>query len=370
MIKDIPGRISYEERTAGRPHWPHPVTMSNDSHPSTDPLDRYPEPVCWFDDADSAAIVAVNDAFEAHFGAVSAGTPISTVFETFTLESRDRGPPTGPITSEDQYIVETSARDAGDTRTYIVQQVPPTTDARGYLLFAPQEPNDRGVHLGVDHVTSVVSHDLRNPLDVAKAHLEAARATGEAQHFDQVHKAHTRMERIIEDVLTLARGDEVVSPDERVDLGQVASEAWESVETHDTSLERAAELPTTRADAGRVKRLFENLFRNAIEHGHEAPGSPDHGTENEPSSPSVPAHQPVTVTVGGLTDSGFFVEDDGQGIPATDRKAVLEPGFTTDEHGTGLGLAIVARIVDLHEWSLTITESTDGGARFEIRGLA
>jgi len=58
----------------------------------------------------------------------------------------------------------------------------------------------------------VISHDLRNPLDVAKARLRAGQETGNEDHFDHVERAHDRMEQIIQDVLTLARGSESIDP--------------------------------------------------------------------------------------------------------------------------------------------------------------
>jgi signal transduction histidine kinase len=98
-----------------------------------------------------------------------------------------------------------------------------------------------------------------------------------------------------------------------------------------------------RADVSRLKQVFENLIRNATEHG-----GPD-----------------VTVTVGEL-DDGFYLEDDGPGIPDEERSRILETGYSTAEAGTGFGLSIVDQIVDAHGWQLRITESEAGGARFEI----
>ncbi|MCW8173416.1 ATP-binding protein [Natrialba swarupiae] len=78
----------------------------------------------------------------------------------------------------------------------------------------------------------------------------------------------------------------------------------------------------------------------------------------------------MTVTVGDLTsDDGFYVADDGSGIPEDDWDAVFESGYSTQQDGTGLGLAIVEEIVTTHGWDIQLAESEDGGARFEISGL-
>jgi signal transduction histidine kinase len=88
-----------------------------------------------------------------------------------------------------------------------------------------------------------------------------------------------------------------------------------------------------------------NLFRNAVEHG---------GTD-------------VSVRVGPLED-GFYVEDDGPGIPEEERGSVLDAGYSTSEEDSGLGLAIVRQIAEAHGWELVVTEAEGGGARFEVRG--
>jgi signal transduction histidine kinase len=74
------------------------------------------------------------------------------------------------------------------------------------------------------------------------------------------------------------------------------------------------------------------------------------------------------VTVGVFADdAGFFVADDGVGIPEGDRDAVMGMGYSTADDGTGFGLGIVAEIARAHGWSVAVTDSEAGGARFEIR---
>jgi signal transduction histidine kinase len=103
---------------------------------------------------------------------------------------------------------------------------------------------------------------------------------------------------------------------------------------------------TIEADDDRLQQLLENLLSNAIEHG--GPGA--------------------TVTVGRL-DDGFYVEDDGPGIPWDDRGEVFTAGYTTAEEGTGLGLRIVKQVADAHVWDISVTDGSAGGARFEITGV-
>jgi len=79
-------------------------------------------------------------------------------------------------------------------------------------------------------------------------------------------------------------------------------------------------------------------------------------------------HDPLEITVGRLPD-GFYVADDGPGIPPDERDRVFEPGHSTSEDGTGYGLWIVEEIVTAHGWTVDATESATGGARFEITGV-
>jgi signal transduction histidine kinase len=76
----------------------------------------------------------------------------------------------------------------------------------------------------------------------------------------------------------------------------------------------------------------------------------------------------VTITVGTLPD-GFYVADDGPGIPESDRERIFEAGYSTNRNGTDLGLVIVRDAVEAHGWELAVTESETGGARFEMTGI-
>lgn len=201
----------------------------------------------------------------------------------------------------------------------------------------------------LDRFASIVSHDLRNPLNVAKGRLELARETGEAEHLEAAASALSRMETIISDSLTLAReGGSVAQEDwEAVSLSDCVETCWESAPTADANLEIDGEM-TLNADQSRLRTVFENLFRNAVEHGGED----------------------VTVRVGPLDEgNGFYVEDDGVGLSPDGMETVLEPGYSTSDEGTGLGLLIVREIIAGHDWNIDVVEGSDGGARFEITGV-
>jgi signal transduction histidine kinase len=77
----------------------------------------------------------------------------------------------------------------------------------------------------------------------------------------------------------------------------------------------------------------------------------------------------VAIRVGAIDGDGFYVADDGQGIPESDRVAVFESGYSTAEDGTGLGLSIVSEVAEAHGWAVRAVESEQGGARIEITGV-
>jgi PAS domain S-box-containing protein len=211
----------------------------------------------------------------------------------------------------------------------------------------------------LDEFASVVSHDLRNPLNVAAARLDLARQECDSDHLDEVAWAHDRMADLIEDILTVARVGGAASAFEPVGLAAIARRCWDGVPTGDATLVVDTDR-RIRADRSRLRQLLENLVRNTVEHGSTSPGSA--------ASRGDAVERGVTVTVGTLSD-GFYVADDGPGIPESERDRVFDSGYTTTADGTGFGLHIVAQVAEAHGWDVRATESESGGARFEFTGV-
>ncbi len=201
----------------------------------------------------------------------------------------------------------------------------------------------------LDQFTSVVSHDLRNPLSVASGRLKLAREECDSEHLNEAENALERMETLIEDLLTLAREGDTAIDLVPVSLPTVAESSWKNVETSGGQLVVDADR-SIRADEGRLKQLFENLIHNSLEHGR---------TGEEGS---------VTVRIGEL-ENGFYLADDGPGLPKENRDRFFELGFSTHPEGSGIGLSIVKEIVETHGWEIELSESAEGGARFEITGV-
>jgi PAS domain S-box-containing protein len=190
-----------------------------------------------------------------------------------------------------------------------------------------------------------VSHDLRGPLGVAEGQIELAQKECNSEHLRKAERALDRGETLLEELLTLAQQGETVSDVDRVDLAALAESCWRTIETANATLVAESEQSIQAAES-RLKELLENLYQNAITHG---------GAD-------------VTIRVGELVD-GFYVEDDGDGIPPADHEQVFEAGYSTAPEGTGFGLRIVKEIADAHGWSVRVTEGSDGGARFEVTGV-
>ncbi|NIB98007.1 ATP-binding protein [Halobacterium sp. R2-5] len=240
------------------------------------------------------------------------------------------------------YQVSATPFTFGGTRVgemVVVNDVTSEEDARRQI----QRQNER-----LGQFASVVSHDLRNPLNVAAGRVDLERERHASEHLDAAARALDRMEQIIEGVLMLAREGEDIGERSRASLASLAETAWASVAAERATLVVDADLAFD-ADADRVVQLLENLYRNSVEHGGPT----------------------VTVQVGVLDDgSGFYVEDDGPGIPAEHRDGVFEMGYTTSD-GTGLGLSIVDTIASAHGWDVSVTAAANSGsgARFEVRGV-
>lgn len=191
----------------------------------------------------------------------------------------------------------------------------------------------------LEEFAEIISHDIRNPLSVAKGRAQML----DHEQAETIMRNLDRIDAIIDDVLTVVWTGQPVETTETVDIESLAEECWNHVETTSATLSIEGRC-SVQADPGRLKQLVENLFRNAIEHGGNG----------------------VTITIGKCGKSGFFVADDGSGIPEENRENVFNRGYSTRTDGTGLGLSIVKSICEAHSWSVDLTESAAGGARFEI----
>jgi PAS domain S-box-containing protein len=258
-------------------------------------------------------------------------TPPDTV--EVPLEPKD-GP---PIPHELQIDKLTDADGAVVGWVVVARDISERVEARQELELENQR---------LDEFASVLAHDLRTHLNVAKGyhHALAQEQSGTPHELTRIGDAHSRIERIIDDVLQLARTGDTATDLEQVSLAGVAETAWAEIERGTAELRIETEL-RVRADRSLLRRMLLNLFRNAIEHAGPA----------------------VRVRVDRLdARDGFYVADNGDGIPPEKRSRAFDWKHTTKADGFGIGLTSVAEVCRAHNWDIGIAESQAGGARFEI----
>ena len=259
------------------------------------------------------------------------------------------------VESED--VLEIDGRD----RTFLVTEVPlydvgtaADSDEPVGVFGVAQEVTDRldrERHRRrrddqIDALAGVLSHDLATPVSTARGRLEAAAETGDPDHVAAAADAVERIDEIRTELARVLRDGTFVDELTPVALADAADRVWATLETETASLRTRTDA-VVAADERALERLLGNLLCNAVAHGGDG----------------------VTVTVGATPD-GFYVADDGPGVPPADRDRVFEPGVSSrDGAEHGMGLVSVSQIATAHEWDVSVTESADGGARFELAGV-
>ncbi|WP_049987839.1 sensor histidine kinase [Halobellus rufus] len=268
------------------------------------------------------------------------------IFELFPSETAARLEP--PLESTLEGSAESLDVEFGE-HVHHLETAPVEIDGDEYGVLVTQDVSEaretertlKRQNERLDQFASMISHDLRNPLNVAAGRLELFRETNDADHLTAIEDSLDRIDELTTDLTGLARSEGSVEDYETVSLDAVARSAWKMIDTREATLE--TEPCSIAGDESQLQALFENLFRNAVGHGGAS----------------------VTVRVGPLAD-GFYVEDSGKGIPAEKRDAVFEHGFTTGYSGTGTGLTIVQRIAAAHGFDVSLLDGSAGGARFEF----
>ncbi len=320
-------------------------------------FDAVPHPITEVEFRDGEPVVQqVNEAFRDVFGYAEEHVLGESLDDFIVPEEHREEASNLNESARDRQVVQQEVERVtadGERRTFLFRSSRVTEDDEThwlgtYIDITERTERERELERQnerLDQFASVVSHDLRNPLNVASARLELASDECDSPHLADVADAHDRIERLIDDLLTFARaGTEAIEPGS-VDLPRLLEECWAALGDTGGTLVVATDR-TVRADRDRLQQLLENLLANAVEHGGDG----------------------VTVRLGDLED-GFYVADDGPGIPADRREEVFEAGYSTAREGTGFGLAIVRELADLHGWTVRVSESERGGARFEITGV-
>jgi len=211
----------------------------------------------------------------------------------------------------------------------------------------------------LEEFAEVLTHDLRNPLTIAIGFLDVLKQSPDERAFEKCENALDRIESLVDEVQTSVLQGRTEPQEVPVDLETAAHEAWTTADTRGARLDVDGEMGL-RADPEQFRRLLENLFQNSAEHGTTGT-RPDAAVGGDGDASDAE----VTVRVVALED-GFAVDDDGEGLPSDVADDVFERGFTTTRSGTGFGLSIVRNIAESHGWTVDVSESPSGGARFRF----
>lgn len=206
---------------------------------------------------------------------------------------------------------------------------------------------------------SDAAHELRSPLASINAQLDVDLAHPLTAEWPvtavSVRQDTARLQRIIEDLLALARSESGQPTDDRlVDLDDVVfAQASSITRPDDISIDVAGVgAAAVRGSADQYERVVVNLLANAVRH----------------------ADSQVQVSLATQDGSAILkVDDDGDGVAPENQRVIfdrfvrLDESRSRDDGGTGLGLALTREIVEAHGGTVAVSDSPTGGARFEVR---
>lgn len=191
----------------------------------------------------------------------------------------------------------------------------------------------------LERTLSFVNHDLVNPLSVAKGY---ASRCAEEYNDEKIHKIQSsinRMEEIIDNIKHIASNDDLDEQKiKEVNISDLVSECSSNIDSDNAQINNNIDM-FVKADRSKLRHLFENIFKNAIEHS---------GVSN------------TKITVGEF-ENGFYISDNGKGIKQ-DTDQIFE--FGKSKNGSGIGLNICRRIANMHGWE--IEANNDNGAVFKL----
>jgi len=212
-----------------------------------------------------------------------------------------------------------------------------------------------------------VSHEFRTPLSVINGYLETLEQgdVGEGMLLKSVavmQRHCTRLNRLIEDLLTISRMEEkgVLLETAPSDLGLILRDVVQQTERDiskrgvEVSLSLQEGLPRLELDVHRIEQAFSNLLANALRHGAQEGGRVAISADQEGSEVRI------------------SFSDNGPGIPLQDQRHLFERFYRVggdrarQTGGTGLGLSIVKNVVQAHGGRITLESKPGEGSTFSI----
>ncbi|ESS08946.1 MAG: histidine kinase [uncultured archaeon A07HN63] len=322
---------------------------------------KYPDPIVDIQIVEERPIiVSHNSQFEARFDVQSdiIGTAVTDCIDAASTKAE-----TGRILDalsqgeQTEMVVDRSA--AAPTETLHCRIIPYDESGaeRAFLIFTDAAEGQtekielRSRNQELEELTSILTHDLRNPINAASGWLDEVDADGKP--VERVGRSLKRIERMIDKTLTLTQKPEIIEDTEVVVVRELARKCWQTVDTEDAELVVDDDF-NVLCDKDKLARLLTNLFQNAVTH-NEGSVTIRIGIYNRMATSTRGSGEP---------SEAFYISDNGEGIPRDKREDLLEYRKTSKDQGTGLGLTIVQRIAEAHGWELKITETFNGGAKF------
>jgi signal transduction histidine kinase len=213
----------------------------------------------------------------------------------------------------------------------------------------------------IGRISASIAHEIRNPLTSVKLNIQKLM---QIESLDEEEKEHlsisqegiAQIEKFIKELLNFTRVSEL-NP-ERFSMVQIVEESLKMMRNSflekNITLEKqyAADLPAVVVDGDKMRQVFLNILRNAVE--------------------AVEACGRISLRLSRIKENGVprirvRISDDGCGIPEKDWENIFEPFYTTKASGFGLGLSNARKIVEQHRGSITVAKSKGKGTTFEVR---
>ncbi|MDQ0226438.1 hypothetical protein CHH83_11365 [Bacillus sp. 7586-K] len=204
----------------------------------------------------------------------------------------------------------------------------------------------------VGEMAADAAHEIRNPLAVVHGFLSLMNQSLSESNKDQFHlplimKEIERINVIIEEMLLTSKPGAPITKE--VYIEEIIKEFLPLIVESSEDIHFSIQLNQTpvNVDVKQIKQVFHNMIRNSIE--------------------AMGGKGKISIT--SQVEDNFYkiyMRDNGPGIPEQVRETMFEPFSTSKENGTGLGLVIVKRIIENHQGSIKLLNSTEEGTTFQI----
>lgn len=242
------------------------------------------------------------------------------------------------------------------------------SDIIAQLIHSKQQTEQLNRELGkLEQFRYIISHDLINPLSTAKGYLKEVKDQTEPEDarmdfLETASYALDRVEKMVRSTEGLLAAGKTITEDEKqeINIADVAHDSWKIIDPSHAELVLEDEF-TVYGNRQQLNTIFENLFKNAIQHG------------GRDVTITVGKKQHISTTTRKDPDDKFtiYIEDDGKGINDDVKDSLFQMNVTTKTRGpgNGVGMNIIKTAVEAHGWEIEVDDKYVTGARFEIKNV-